>query len=83
MIALYAKVTIPHRGLTGRVTERIYVPRNGVVYRILIDTDDGSHTEALYGAASVRLAVERRGEVVEMPRGRPALRLAASDGVAL
>lgn len=79
MIALYTKVAIPHRNLTGIVIKREFIPRNGVVYRILIDTDDGSHVEALYGASSVRVAIEARGNVVAMP-GRRALRLAAVDG---
>jgi hypothetical protein len=83
MIALYTRVSIPHRNLTGIVIKREFVPRNGIVYRILIDTTDGSHTEALYGASSVRVAIDQRpadgGNVVAMPR-RVGLRLAAVDG---
>lgn len=79
MIALYARVQIPHRNLTGIVIKHEFIPNNGLIYRILIDTDDGSHVEALYGASSVRAAIEARGNVVAMP-GRRALRLAAVDG---
>jgi hypothetical protein len=85
MIALYSRVTIPHRNLTGIVIKRTPVPNNGIVYTILIDTPDGSHCEALYGASSVRVAIDHGGHpgnVVSLPRGR-ALRLAAVNGVAL
>jgi hypothetical protein len=83
MIALYARVEIPHRKLFGRVIGRNPVPNNGVMYRILIETGDGSHVEALYGASSVREVVGHGGypgNVVSLPRKVP-LRLATVNGV--
>jgi hypothetical protein len=87
MISLYARVEIPHRKLFGRVVARNPVPNAGIMYRILIETDDGAHVEALYGASSVREVVGHGGypggNVVAMPVRRVPLRLAAVDGRAL
>jgi hypothetical protein len=88
MISLYTRVEIPHRKLFGRVIQHHPVPNNGMVYRILIETADGSHVEALYGAASLRIAPRHGGhpgDVVPMPRAatRPHLRLAAVNGVVM
>ena len=87
MIDMGARVHIPQRNLYGRVVGRDFVPNFGLRYTILIETPDNSHREEKHFAPSVRLAVNQRGpssaEVVSLPRGRVALRLAALHGVAL
>lgn len=83
MIALYTRVHVPHRSLYGRVVARELMPASGVIYRILVETDDGSHTEALYGSAWVRVAVDQRQLGRALPVPMVGLRLACVDGVAL